>query len=284
MAVHKNTGGLGSKDLEAFNKALLGKQVWRILTKPNLLVSKVLKAKYFPQESILQCTPPKNASWIWQGLMGPRSLLDEALIGRIENGRSTKIWDHKWLPETLTGKSTTCRTSSCELKMVDELICQKRWNGNITFNNFNRNDAKRILSIPLSLLGREDSYYWQPKAGGEYTVNSDYKILMEKGRSVKRCNSKGDGSSNAEGSQQMTQIWNTLWRLNIKQKIKLFIWKCIKGALPVREAVSRQTGRGDPICTTCGEAQETIDHLLLNCPYMMDIWKSAPIQWDGAKD
>ena len=43
MVAHKNADGLGFKDLEAFNKALLGKQVWRLLTKPNLLVSKVLK-------------------------------------------------------------------------------------------------------------------------------------------------------------------------------------------------------------------------------------------------
>ena len=62
MTRKRNEGGLGFKDLKAFNKALLGKQIWRILTKPNLLVSKVLKAKYFLKESILHCIPPKNAS------------------------------------------------------------------------------------------------------------------------------------------------------------------------------------------------------------------------------
>ncbi|XP_027097528.1 uncharacterized protein [Coffea arabica] len=53
MALHENARELGIKDLEAFNKALLGKQVWRLLTKLNLHVSKVLKVKYFPKESIL---------------------------------------------------------------------------------------------------------------------------------------------------------------------------------------------------------------------------------------
>ena len=91
MARKRNEGGLGFKDLEAFNKALLGKQIWRILTKPQLLVSKVLKAKYFPKESILQCNHPKHASWIWQGIMGARSLLDMGLIRRIGNGRNTRI-------------------------------------------------------------------------------------------------------------------------------------------------------------------------------------------------
>ena len=40
----------------------------------------------------------------------------------------------------------------------------------------------------------------------------------------------------------------------------------------------------DPICTTCGTTQETVEHLLLTCPHTVNIWKAAPIQWDGAKD
>ncbi|XP_027166934.1 uncharacterized protein LOC113766966 [Coffea eugenioides] len=42
----KGKGGLGFKDLEAFNEALLAKQLWRIISFPNLLMSKVLRAKY----------------------------------------------------------------------------------------------------------------------------------------------------------------------------------------------------------------------------------------------
>ncbi|XP_071939906.1 uncharacterized protein [Coffea arabica] len=149
MALNKSAGGLGFKDFEAFNQALLGKKVWRLLTKPNPLVSKVLKAKYSPKDSILQCSSTKNASWIWQGLMGTKSLVNEGLIRRIGNGRSTSIWEHKWIPDTATGRPTTCRLSNCELERVDELISHHRWNRNIIFRNFNRNDAKKNSSYPF---------------------------------------------------------------------------------------------------------------------------------------
>lgn len=35
----KKCGGLGSRDLESFNQALLRKQIWRIITNPNLLMA-----------------------------------------------------------------------------------------------------------------------------------------------------------------------------------------------------------------------------------------------------
>ena len=48
----KSEGGLGFRDLQDFNMALLGKQLWRIQTRPDLLMSRIMKAKYFPGKSI----------------------------------------------------------------------------------------------------------------------------------------------------------------------------------------------------------------------------------------
>ncbi|CAM8954034.1 unnamed protein product [Rhodiola kirilowii] len=49
----KCDGGLGFKDLGAFNEAILLKVAWRMVTSPHLLVSKVLLAKYCGGGSIL---------------------------------------------------------------------------------------------------------------------------------------------------------------------------------------------------------------------------------------
>lgn len=64
MTTSKDHGGLGLKEFYAFNTALLCKQVWRLLTKPNLLMSKVLKSRYFPKSDLFQVKTKARDSWL----------------------------------------------------------------------------------------------------------------------------------------------------------------------------------------------------------------------------
>ncbi|CAN1324350.1 Uncharacterized mitochondrial protein AtMg00310 [Linum perenne] len=45
----KNDGGLGFRNLEDFNCVFLAKMGWRIITQPDALWVKLLKALYFPR-------------------------------------------------------------------------------------------------------------------------------------------------------------------------------------------------------------------------------------------
>ncbi|PNX92881.1 ribonuclease H [Trifolium pratense] len=48
VCTQKKNGGMGFRDLRAFNEALLAKQGWRLITNPNSLVAQILKAKTHP--------------------------------------------------------------------------------------------------------------------------------------------------------------------------------------------------------------------------------------------
>lgn len=72
-------GGLGFKDLQAFNVALLCKQVWRLIIKPNLLMSKVLKQKYFPKDDLFQVKSKVGDSWMWKSWIEAAFLLKKKM-------------------------------------------------------------------------------------------------------------------------------------------------------------------------------------------------------------
>ncbi|CAN1127287.1 Uncharacterized mitochondrial protein AtMg00310 [Linum perenne] len=63
LCLSKKEGGLGFKDFKAFNQALLAKQSWRILREPDLLLSRLLKGRYFPSQCFLNATKLWNPSW-----------------------------------------------------------------------------------------------------------------------------------------------------------------------------------------------------------------------------
>jgi hypothetical protein len=64
MSLAKNKGGLGYRDLEPFNMALLAKQGWRIMLNPDCLVAKVLKSKYFSKADFLTSRLGSNPSFV----------------------------------------------------------------------------------------------------------------------------------------------------------------------------------------------------------------------------
>lgn len=75
MCREKDKGGLGFKTLNEFNLAQLGKQVWRLMTNPNSLVTRFIKAKYYSSSSFLVAKQGSNPSYICRSLLATKELI-----------------------------------------------------------------------------------------------------------------------------------------------------------------------------------------------------------------
>jgi hypothetical protein len=100
MTQPKFAGGLGFRDIELFNLALLARQAWRILQVPDSLSARVLKAVYFSNGDIILAELGSHPSRIWRSILEARDALKIGLIRRIGDGRTTDVWVQNWIPRS----------------------------------------------------------------------------------------------------------------------------------------------------------------------------------------
>ncbi|KAM1354057.1 hypothetical protein FF1_033638 [Malus domestica] len=75
----KKAGGMGFKDIQCVNLALLAKIGWRITLNPMSILASVLRDKYFPGKTFGEAPKGKNTSWGWKGLFEARTVLNLGL-------------------------------------------------------------------------------------------------------------------------------------------------------------------------------------------------------------
>ena len=138
MCTPKIEGGMGFKDLKAFNLALLAKQGWRISQDSDSLAHQVLKVKYFSDSNFLEAQLGKNPSYTWISLVAARGVLHCGLRWNIGNGRKVKIWIDRWIPTPNSFMVVSPRPQNAENELVETLLHRDlgRWNTNAVRNNF----------------------------------------------------------------------------------------------------------------------------------------------------
>lgn len=90
----KNVGGLGIKDIDLFNRSLLGKWLWRWRTEKNALWCRVINAKY-------EADPCAKVSPWWRSIQEASCFdevdwFQEGVQKFVRGGDSTKFWVENW--------------------------------------------------------------------------------------------------------------------------------------------------------------------------------------------
>ena len=104
MCKSKLNGGMGFRNLRAFNLAMLAKQGWRLISNPNSLVAQLYKAKYYPHGDVLNAKLGSSPSYTWRSILKGLEVVKRGSWWRVGNGERIFIWEDKWLPTPTTYK------------------------------------------------------------------------------------------------------------------------------------------------------------------------------------
>ncbi|XP_031090853.1 uncharacterized protein LOC115995843 [Ipomoea triloba] len=149
LCLPKKFGGLGFKDLRAFNLAMLGKQAWRFLTKPTSLVAKVYKARYYPKTSFIDAFVGGCPSYCWRSIMAAHGLICSGVRRRIGDGENTLIWGHPWLPDDPSPMIQTPMPEHLNGSVVAGLIDNGSWDYSVLNDIFDPQDVEHISRIKI---------------------------------------------------------------------------------------------------------------------------------------
>jgi hypothetical protein len=254
MGRSKFKGGLGFRDLECFNLAMLAKQGWRLFHFRDSLAARVLK--YFPQSSFLEARVGPRASFAWRSLCNSRALLEEGMVWRVGDGTSIKIWKDKWV---LSSSSFKIQSSVCILSpdtKVSSLIDvdTRWWDLNLIHSIVTPTKAARICSLPLSPRGHPDQIIWSGTSNSTFSVRSAYHI----------------GESSKATSHRV--LWKKLWSLRVPSVIKNFLWRVCHNLLPTKLNLHRKQIVPNYLCPMCGAQPESTGHILWECDSATAVW------------
>jgi acyl-CoA synthetase (AMP-forming)/AMP-acid ligase II len=160
MTMPKYAGGLGFRDIELFNLALLARQAWRLLQNPETLSAQILKAVYYPIGDVLTSRAGSHPSKIWRSILEGRDIMRQGLIRRIRTGESTHCWNDNWLPCGEAMRLIAClKAEQADIPMrVAELIDATiaSWNTQKLEEFFLPMDIEVIRSIPINSRWHDD--------------------------------------------------------------------------------------------------------------------------------
>ncbi|KAG2250270.1 hypothetical protein Bca52824_080406 [Brassica carinata] len=147
--------------------------------------------------------------------------------------------------------------------LVKELLCPLT-------NKWNLEEIRRIipqyedfiLHIKTSSTQSPDTMVWLKEKSGEYSTKTGYGLGMVVDRPTLVAN---------EPVHWLKDIWN----VNTSPKLKDFIWRVVKKAIPVSSNLER---RGVPRfnCKKCGGYEDDM-HVFLSCSIAEEVWSLIPI-------
>lgn len=275
MIKPKRAGGIGFRDMQIFNQALLARQGWRLLQKPDSLCARVLKSKYYPKGELLDTVFASDASQAWRGIEHGLDLLKNGIIWRVGNGKKIQLQRDQWVPRK-SGLKVTAFKRRSRIRWVNQLmiIGSKEWNKPLIHQLFHEYDAEEICKIKIPSSEAEDCIAWHEEKTGIFSVRSAYKL----GANLKQQGSLRQSSSANEADNR--SIWDFIWKTKVPEKVRILAWRVATKTLSTKENKWKRTLELDNICNICGRETEDEYHAVIQCTKARALREELRKQWD----
>jgi len=140
------------------------------------------------------------------------------------------------------------------------------WDEQLVRRSFVEPEAAEILKIKPGMSLVSDVKAWAFEKHGQYSVRSAYRLLKVEQAAMAMA---ATGETGASGERQH---WQTVWKLDVPPKVRVFWWRVLHNSLPSKFELKRRHVAKESFCEYCGDPEETLYHVAIQCPLARRFW------------
>jgi exonuclease III len=270
----KAQGGLGLRDPSIMNKILSAKIWWRWLKNPRDLWARLWRKKYAPtvaEKNLIRWNGDTPGSLVWTTAKQNRHLITQHAFWEVRDGKTALFWKDSWQQWPTLDQEEWAGQISAPAMQAGLATVADYWRGETQGNTWRLWLMDRqslhlsdqvdlgpyqteMLKRKIAKLSGEDILRWGHRPSGTYSTSEAYHIKIQ------------------SSLEPAGRVWQKIWNLKHWPKITLFLWLVAHSSILTWDNLSKRGFVGPSVCILCGEAAETMNHLLTSCPYTAQIW------------
>ncbi|KAJ4785223.1 RNA-directed DNA polymerase (reverse transcriptase)-related family protein [Rhynchospora pubera] len=263
ICTHKSQGGLGIRPVSVLNGAMILKNLWKLACKEfeQHPWVQILYAKYLTNRKLWLSGVPNSCTKFWRALMQYRDLLKPHVRWHIGQGDKCRAFGEPWHDARQVLIPVNARQR--RLTLIELTEGQgSTWSHDKLAEQFGVAASIQIISNhphpPLANNSRGDRLLFTKLDSGKFNFKEACNLLH--GISIPI-------------PSNVAAIFKTIWHCpGLLPRVRLFLWKLMHGALPLRGTCMARIGNHVTQCPVCDLGPDLPMHALFHCPFAETFW------------
>ncbi|XP_027158259.1 uncharacterized protein LOC113759880 [Coffea eugenioides] len=239
-------GGLGFRSFVDMSRAFACKLWWKLRKRDSIWVE-FMHFKYIRgvHPMVAQVNRPPLP---WRQLDKVRSIVESKIRWYLGRGFVDFWFDH-WLSDRSLAEMAA--VSDPPHMLLAEFYGDKGWSRDMLNNWLPTHLVQQVLQVQL-FPDQDDLMVWGDSSSGSFSLKTAWAAVRRR--------------------RNMSIVDQRLWNATIPLKISFFVWKVLRGIVPV-DLVLQNRGINLASCCSCCSAQgESLLHLFLDGPVAAQVW------------